>query len=164
LETIKNKHLARRHDLKRQTTTTAVSVNNIEQKDFLNSLFSSSSPNSIGLTSMDNNNGTPTSIPSPLFSSSNDQPTSFYQHQQNSSQQFDPGQASSYSHVKAPSFDEFLTSPSSSYIPVNNNPSLSVHSYMNVSFQGTTNDSTTPSSFNHHHHHHHHHHNNTYPF
>jgi len=148
LENIKNKHLARRHDLKRQTTTitTAVPVNNIEQKDFLGSLFSSSSPNSIGILSTDNNNTptTPTnSIPSPLslFSSSNDQSTSFYQHQRTSSQQFDPGQT--------PLFDELLTPPlsSSPYIPVqNNNPSISVHSYMNVSYQGPSNDSTSSSS------------------
>jgi len=145
LETIKNKHLARRHDLKRQTTT-AVPVNNIEQKDFLNSLFSSSSPYSTGLLSLDNNNSTATSILSPLFSSSNDQSTSFYSHQRNSSQQFDPGQTSL--------FDEFLTSPSSSYIPVQNTN----HSYMNVSYQGPTNDSTSSSSsFIHHH-------NTTYPY
>jgi hypothetical protein len=146
LETIKNKHLARRHDLKRQTTTTAVPVNNIEQKDFLNSLFSSSSPNSIGLLSMDNNNSsTTTSTPSSLFSSSNDSSPSFYPHQRSSSQQFDPGQI--------PLFEEFLTPPAA-YTPVQNtNPSTSLHSYMNVSYQGPSNDSTSSSSssfLNHH--------------
>jgi hypothetical protein len=87
---------------------------------------------------MDNNNSTP------LFSSSNDQSTSFYPHQRNSSQQFDSGQT--------PLFDEFLTSPSS-YIPVQNTN----HSYTNVSYQGPTNDSTSSSSFIHHH-------NTTYPY
>ena len=119
---------------------------------------------------MDNNNGTTTSIPSPLsslFPSQNDQSTSFYpsnyQHQRNSSQQFDPGQTSSYIDVKTPLFDEFLTPPSSSpsYIPVNNNnnSSTSVHSYMNVSFKETTNDTTSSSSYTTNHHH-----NTPYPY
>jgi hypothetical protein len=153
LENIKNKHLARTFELKRQTHhPTAVAVNHIEQKDLINSLFSSpsSSPKSIGLMSMDHNN------PST--------PSTCYQHQRNSpsiyrpsSLQFDAAQTpisyhDSPSRLKTP--DEFFTPPSfssSSYIPVNNN-SLSVHSYMNVSFQETTHNSPTiaPSSFNHH--------------
>lgn len=139
METIKSKHLARRHDLKRQATTTAVPVNNVEQKDFLNSLFTSGSPNSIGLLpSMDNNNHNPTgttSIPSPLsslFSISNEQQsTQFYPHQRNSSQQFDPGQNQLY--------DELLPPPPS-YPPIQNN------SYMNMSYPGPTHDSTSSSS------------------
>lgn len=119
-------------------------VNNFEQKDFLNSLFSSSSPNSMGLLPMDNHNSTATSIPSPLFPTPNDQSTSFYPHQRNSSQQFDPGQNQL--------FDEFLTPPSSSssssYLPVQNNNNNN-HSYMNVTYQGPTHDST---SFTNHHH------------
>ncbi|CAF0971348.1 unnamed protein product [Rotaria sordida] len=180
LENIKNKHLARTLELRRQTQQMATSVigNNIEQKDLLNGLFNSSSPKSIGYIPMDTNS--PTNIsslynsPSPTFYPSG------YQHQQNSSPvyrasplQFDSGQNSTSFHdlhtrVKTPVYDEFLMSSSpSSYIPVNN-PSLSVHSYMNVSFQGATNNSTPmkSSSFNnhHHHHHHHHHHNTTYPY
>jgi len=130
-----------------------VPVNNIEQKDFLNSLFSSSEPNSMTLLPTDHMNNPPplpppplslppTSIPSPLsslFSSPNDQSISFFQHQRSSSQQFDPGQNQL--------FDDFLTPPPSSYIPVNNNPSTSIHSYMNLSYQPLTNDSTSASSF-----------------
>ncbi|CAF1007253.1 unnamed protein product [Adineta steineri] len=151
LETIKSKHLARRHDGKRQTTTTAVAVNNVEQKDFLTSLFSS--PNSSGLLPMDN---TSRSNSSPL-SSTNDQLSSYtsnYQHQRNSSQQFDPGQSPSYPDVKNSLLDELLT-PSSPYIPVNNNPSASLHSYMNVSYQRAPNDSPSASSITNHHQHHH---------
>jgi len=158
LENIKNKHLARRHDSKRHsnTTTTAVHVNNVEQKDYLNSLFSSSSssPKSIGLVSMDNNNSTITSAPSPLstlLTPSSDQSSSNYQYQRSSSQKFDPGQSPSYIDIKTPLFNELLTPTSSpSYIPVNHNPSTPVHSYMNASFQGTINDSTSPSSFTNH--------------
>ncbi len=109
---------------------------------------------------MDNTNSS--TIQSSLYNQSTSS-TTFYQHQRNSppiyrpsSLQFDPGQSQTYhdSHtrVKTPVFDEFLTTPSSSsYIPVNNS-SLSVHSYMNVSFQDTANNSPTmtPSSFNHH--------------
>jgi hypothetical protein len=125
---------------------------------------------------MDNNS--PTSVPSPLSSlyNSPSPSASFYSsgYQRNaspiyrpSSLQFDPGQTSfhdSHTRVKTPVFDEFLTPPPSSlsYVPVNN-PSLSVHSYMNVSFQETANNSPTitPSSFNHHHQHHH---STTYPY
>ncbi len=92
-----------------------------------------------------------------IFSSSNDQSTSFYSPQRNSSQQFDPGQT--------PLFDEFLTppssSPSSSYIPVQNNPnsSPSLHSYMTNSYPGPSNDSSSlSSSLNHHPH------NTSYPY
>ncbi|UJR26615.1 hypothetical protein I4U23_007934 [Adineta vaga] len=151
LENIKNKHLARRHDGQRHVTTTAVPVNNIEQKDFLNSLFSSSSlsssSNSNGLLSTDN---ALTSIPSPLsslFSSINDQSSSYsstYQYQRSSSQQFDSGQSPAYIDVKTPLFDEFSNPPSSSYIPVNNN---NTSTYMNMSYQGTTNDSNNSSTF-----------------
>ncbi len=158
MENIKNKHLARRHDAKRHsnTTTTAVPVNNVEQKDYLNSLFSSSSssPKSIGLVSMDNHNSTITSAPSPLsttLTSSSDQSPSYstnYHHQRSSSQKFDPGQSPSYIDIKTPLFNELLTPTSSpSYVPVNHNPSTPVHSFMNASFQGTINDSTSPSSF-----------------
>jgi hypothetical protein len=183
LENIKTKHLARTIELKRQTQHTAsssaaaIAVNHVEQKDLLNSLFNSSSPKSIGYVSMDSNS--PTTVPSPLSSlynspSSLSPSASFYssgyQNQRNaspiyrpSSLQFDPGQASfhdSHARVKTPVFDEFLTPSPSSYVPVNN-PSLSVHSYMNVSFQETANNSTTitPSSFNHQHHH-----STTYPY
>lgn len=133
--------------------------NNIEQKDLFS--LSSSPPKS-----MDNTN------PIPMQQSSlYNQSTIFYQHQRNSppvyrpsSLQFDFGQNQlsyhdSHTRVKAPVFDEFLTNSSSStYVPVNNNSSLSVHSYMNVSFQDTINNSAsiTPSSFNHH--------NTTYPY
>jgi len=82
LENIKNKHLQRTVELKRQTqqTTTNVSVNNIEQKDLMNNLFTSSSPKS-----MDNNN-----------------PSTFYQRNsppiyRPSSLQFDSGQTPSSS-------------------------------------------------------------------
>ncbi|CAF3490659.1 unnamed protein product [Rotaria sp. Silwood1] len=184
LENIKNKHFARRHIQNRQTstTTTAIPVNNPEQKDFLNSLFSSSPSTTtkpIELLPIDNNHPQTPSIPSPLsslFSSPNDQSpfySSTYQDQRNSSQQFDPIQTSSYLDVKPSFFDEFLTPPSS-YTPVNNttatntntntttnnnnNSSTSVHSHMNVSFQGTTNDLTnSPFSTNHQH-------NTTYPY
>ncbi|CAF3670219.1 unnamed protein product [Adineta steineri] len=185
LEAIKNKHLTRTIELKRQTqqstSATAIAVNNIEQKDLLNSLFSSSSPKSIGLMSMDSNNSTAISSPiSSLYNNSSQSSspttpslyTSSYQHQRNSSPGYRPyesGQSStsfhdSHTRVKTPVFDEFLTSPPSSvsYVPVNNH-SLSVHSYMNVSFQEATNNSSTitPSSFNYHHQHHH---NTTYPY
>jgi hypothetical protein len=83
---------------------------------------------------MNNTNNPSTS----LFPSPNDQSTSFFQHQRNSSQQFDPGQNQL--------FEDFLTPPPSSYIPVNNNPST-VHSYMNISYQPLTNDSASSSSF-----------------
>ncbi|CAM4938174.1 unnamed protein product [Rotaria socialis] len=160
LEHIKNKHFARRHASKRPTsaTATAVPVNNPEQKDFLNSLFSSSSPQSVGLFSLDNTNTRISSIPSPLsslFASPNDPSSHYssnYQDQRNSSQQFDPGQTSPYFDVKSQLFDEFLTSPSSTYTPVNNNnnnSSTSLHSHMNASYQRTTNDSTSPSFPNH---------------
>ncbi|CAF1143834.1 unnamed protein product [Rotaria magnacalcarata] len=161
LEHIKNKHFARRHASKRQTsaTATAVPVNNPEQKDFLNSLFSSSSsPQSVGLLSLDNTNTRISPIPSQLsslFASPND-PSSYYssnyQDQRNSSQQFDPGQTSSYLDVKPQLLDEFLTTLSSTYTPVNNNnnnSSTSLHSHMNASYQGTTHDSTSPSVPNH---------------
>ncbi|CAF5063829.1 unnamed protein product, partial [Rotaria magnacalcarata] len=147
LEHIKNKHFARRHASKRQTsaTATAVPVNNPEQKDFLNSLFSSSSsPQSVGLLSLDNTNTRISPIPSQLsslFASPND-PSSYYssnyQDQRNSSQQFDPGQTSSYLDVKPQLLDEFLTTLSSTYTPVNNNnnnSSTSLHSHMNASYQ-----------------------------
>ncbi|CAF3808661.1 unnamed protein product [Rotaria sp. Silwood1] len=177
LENIKNKHLARTLELRRQTQqiATTVTINNIEQKDLLNSLFTPSSPKSMGYIQMDNNSQT--NIPSSISSS----PTFYssgYQPQSNSSPIYRPqslpyetGQNSQSFHdlhtrVKTPVYDEFLipSSSPSSYIPVNN-PSLSVHSYMNVSFQGTPNNTSTmtPSSFNHQHHHHHHH-NTTYPY
>lgn len=148
LENIKSRHFTRAQYQKRQApiTTTAVPVNNPEQKDFLNSLFSSSSPKSIGLLPMDTNNtNTLSSIPSPLsslFSSSSDQSSFYspsYQDQRNSSQQFDPGQNSL--------FDEFLTPPPSSYTPVNNHTSTSLHANINTPYQGTTNDSTSSSPF-----------------
>jgi hypothetical protein len=94
--------------------------------------------------------------------SSSYNPSTYYQHQRNSSpvyRPFDSNQSQSpyhdsYTRVKTPVFDEFLSPPpsSSSYHPVNNNSSLSVHSYMNVSFQEATHNSPTiaPSSFNHH--------------
>ncbi|CAF4022891.1 unnamed protein product [Rotaria sp. Silwood2] len=185
LENIKNKHLARRHTQKRQTstTTTAIPVNNPEQKDFLNSLFSSSPSTTakpIGLLPVDNNSPITTSMPSPLsslFSSPTDQSpyySSNFQDQRNSSQQFDSIQTSSYLDIKPSLFDEFLTPPSS-YTPVNNtntntnnttatnnnnnnNSSTSVHSHMNISYQGTTND-LTASSFSTNHQH-----NTTYPY
>ncbi|CAF1062817.1 unnamed protein product [Rotaria sordida] len=173
LENIKNKHFARRHIQKRQTstTTTAVPIINSEQKDFLNSLFSSSpsSAKSIGLLPIDNNNPLTSSSPSSLFSSSNDQSPYYssnnYQDQRNTSQQFDSIQTSSYHNVKPSLFDEFLTPPSSSYTPVNtptnnnnNNSSTSVHSHMDISYQGTT-DNLTGSSFSTNHQH-----NTNYPY
>lgn len=107
LEKIKEKHLARRHDFKRQlsnpnTATTAVPVHNPQQKDFLTSLFTSS--NSSG--SHSNNNLYPSST--------------------HYSQQIDHGQLHS--------LDEFLSPPS--YPPMTNHPSASTsqHSYMNMSF------------------------------
>jgi hypothetical protein len=156
LENIKNKHLARTHELKRQTQQRIASppINNLEQNHlFLSSL---SPPKSVGLMSMDSN--------SPItLQSSSYNPSTYYQHQRNSSpvyRPFDSNQSQSpyhdsYTRVKTPVFDEFLSPPpsSSSYHPVNNNSSLSVHSYMNVSFQDTTMNSSstmTPSSFNHH--------------
>ncbi|CAM4774006.1 unnamed protein product [Rotaria magnacalcarata] len=182
LETIKNKHLARTLELRRQSQqiTTAVPVNNVEQKDLLSSPFTSTpSPKSMGYIPIENNGQTP--ISSPMPPSYNSPTTPFYspgyQHQRNSppiyrptASPYDPGQTSAPFHdlharVKTPVFDEFFIPPSTpSYIPVNN-PSLSVHSYMNVSFQGTANNQATmaPSSFNHQHHHHHHN-NTTYPY
>lgn len=168
-------------ELRRQSQqlTTAVPVNNIEQKDLLNSLFTPISPKSMGYVQIDNNNSTP--MPSPMPPMYNSTPPSYYspgyQHQQNSppvyrspSLQYDPTQPSPGYHdlhtrVKTPVFDEFLVPSSAcqSYIPVNN-PSLSVHSYMNVSFQGTGNNpapTIPPSSFNHQQHQHH---NTTYPY
>ncbi|CAF2960945.1 unnamed protein product, partial [Rotaria sp. Silwood2] len=181
LENIKNKHLARTLELRRQSqqVATAVAINNIEQKDLLNSLFTSSSPKSIGYIPIENNSQTniPSSHSSLYNSSSPTFYSSGYQPQQNSSPvyrpsslQFESGQNSTSFHDlhtrgKTSVYDEFLipssSSSSSSYIPVNN-PSLSVHSYMNVSFQGTTNNpgTMTPSSFNHQHHRH----NTTYPY
>ncbi len=112
---------------------------------------------------MDNNN--PPAIQASLYNPSTS--STFYQQQRSSppvyrpsSLQFDSGQTQasyheSHTRIKTPVFDEFLTAPSSSssssYLPVNNS-SLSGHSYMNVSCQDTTNNSTTitPSSFNHH--------------
>jgi hypothetical protein len=95
--------------------------------------------------SMDNNNPTTSST----FYQRNSPPI-----YRPSSLQFDSGQTQTLYHdshtsIKTPVFEEFLTP--SSYIPVNNS-SLSVHSYMNVSFQETPNNSSTmtPSSFNHH--------------
>jgi hypothetical protein len=156
---------------KKTSSPTAVAVNSVEQKDLLNSLFSSSSPKSTGSLPVDNN--IPTTIQSPLSSLYNPSATSFYSlnyHQRNSppiyrpsSLQFDSGQTippfhDSHTRVKTPVFEEFLTPPSSSsYLPINN-PSLSVHSYMNVSFQETANNPTTmTSSFSNHH-------STTYPF
>ncbi|UJR22474.1 hypothetical protein I4U23_025528 [Adineta vaga] len=195
LETIKNKHLARTIEVKRQThqstSATAIAVNNVEQKDLFNNLFHSSSPKPIGLVSMDSHSPI-AAVPSPLSSlynsSTSTSPSASYYppnypHQRNASPAFrssasalhyDQGQIStgsfhdSHSRVKTPIYDEFLTPPpsSTSHTPVNN-PLLSVHSYMNVSFQDPTNNSTTmttSSSFNHHHHHHHHHHSTTYPY
>lgn len=82
---------------------------------------------------MDNNS----TIPSPLLTSTNDQSPTNYQFQ------FDLEQSPSYIHAKTSLFDEILTPPLSS--PSNN--TSSTHSYMNVSFQETPNDSTSPSSF-----------------
>ncbi|CAF0765344.1 unnamed protein product [Adineta ricciae] len=143
LEIIKTKHLARLHDGQRHVTTTAVPVNNNEQKDFLNSLFSSS-PNSNGLLSTDN-----TSLPSPLFPSTNEQSPSYssnFQYQRSSSQQFDSRQSPAYIDVKTPFFDELSIPPpppppppsSSSYIPVNN-----TSTYVNL----TSNDPINSSFF-----------------
>ncbi len=154
LENIKNKHLARRHDLKRQaalttTTATAVPIHNPEHKDYLTSLFTSSSSNSMDLLPLENNNHNPS-----IFSSSNDQSTSFYPHQHNSSQQFDPGQTTL--------FEDFLTPPSSlsssSYMPVQTNPNSStpLHSYMTNSYPGQSNDSSPFLN--------HHPHNTSYPY
>jgi hypothetical protein len=104
--------------------------------------------------SMDSTN--PTTIQSSLYN-----PSTYYQ-QRNSPpvyRPFDSNQnqtsySDSYASVKTPVFDEFLIPPpSSSYHPVNNS-SLTVHSYMNVSFQDTTTNPSstmTSSSFNHHH-------------
>ncbi|CAF1047988.1 unnamed protein product [Adineta ricciae] len=185
LETIKSKHLARTLELKRQsqqsTSATAMAVSNIEQKDLLSNVFhSSSSPKPTGLMQMDNHS--PSGIPSPLsslYSSSTPSPSasyysSGYQHQRTaspayrpSSLQYDSAQTATASfhdpnpRVKTPVFEEFLTPPPS-HTPVQN-PLLSVHSYMNVSFQDPTNNSTTmttSSSFNHHHQHH----STTYPY
>jgi hypothetical protein len=64
---------------------------------------------------MNNTNNPSTS----LFPSPNDQSTSFFQHQRNSSQQFDPGQNQL--------FEDFLTPP--------------------PSYQPLTNDSASSSSF-----------------
>ena len=181
---IKNKHLARTLELKRQsqqsTSATAMAVNNVEQKDLLRNVFhSSSSPKPIGLMQMDNHS--PSGIPSPLsslYNSSTPSPSasyypSGYPHQRTaspayrpSSLQYDSSQTATGSfhdpnpRVKTPVFEEFLTPPPS-YTPVHN-PLLSVHSYMNVSFQDPTNNSTTmttSSSFNHHLHH-----STTYPY
>lgn len=136
----------------------------------MNNFYPSSSPKSMGLMSMD------TTIQPPSSSSLYNQSTTFYQNQRNSSPiyrssslPYDSGQNQipyhdpSHIRVKTPVFDEFLTPPpsSSAYIPVNNS-SLSVHSYMNVSFQDTMNNPPPPlstmtsSPFNHH--------NTTYPF
>ena len=172
LEAIKNKHLARRHDFKRQlqassaaaAATAAAPIDTGDQKDFLSSFFSSSSPNGLSFQPMDTNGGT-ASMPSPastLFSSPTD-PSSFYPHQRSASQPFD---SDPQAHLKTPLFDDFLTPPSSSSSSSSSFPSLvhhstsSVHAYMNVSFQGTTSDSNASSSFNHQHHHHH----TNYPF
>ncbi|CAF4658451.1 unnamed protein product, partial [Rotaria socialis] len=150
LENIKNKHLARTLELRRQSQqiTTAVPVNNMEQKDLLSSSFTPiPSPKSMGYIPIENNGQTP--ISSPMPPSYNSPITPFYspgyQHQRNSppiyrptASQYDLGQTSAPFHdlhtrVKTPVFDEFLLPPSTpSYIPVNNQ-SLSVHSYMNVS-------------------------------
>ncbi len=98
-----------------------------------------------------------------ILQSSSYNPSAYYQHQQSSPpvyRPFDvnqgppPSYHDSYTRVKTPVFDEFLTPPpsSSSYHHPVNNPSLSVHSYMNVSFQDTTTNPSstmTSSSFNH---------------
>ena len=125
-------------------------MNNLEQ----NSLFASSvtSPKSVGLMSMDNNNLM--TMQSGLYS-----PSAYYQQQRTSSpgyRSFDSNQSQPSYHdphtgVKTPIFDEFLTPPPS-YVS-GNHSTLSIHSHMNVSFQETSaNPSTmTPSSsFNHH--------------
>ena len=176
---IKNKHLARTIEIKRQnqqtTSVTAMAVNSTEQKDLLNGAFKSSSPKSMGPMLTDNHSPSANPSPHSVYNSSTtlSPSTAFYPssyaHQRNVSPAYrppsmpvDPGHGSPSFHesrprVKTPVFEEFLTPPPSSlsYTPVNN-PLLSVHSYMNVSFQDTTNSSTpmTSSSFSHHHHHH----------
>lgn len=143
LEIIKTKHLARLQDGQRHITTTAVPVNNNEQRDFLNSLLSSS-PNSNGLLSTDN-----TSLSSPLFPPTNEQSSPYsstFQYQRSSSQQFDSRQSPAYIDVKTPLFDELSMPPppsssSSSYIPVNN-----TSTYMNM----TSNDPMNSSFFSNH--------------
>lgn len=111
----------------------------------------------MGLLPTDNSNTTLSSMPSPLstlFASPNE-PSSHYslnfQDQRNSSQQFDPGQNSSYLDMKPTLFDELLTPPSSTYTPVNNNnSSTSINSLMNASYPGTTNDSISSSPYTNH--------------
>lgn len=116
LENIKNKHLARRHDYKRQTSVNTnspslVSTNSNEQKDFLNSLFSSPPTNTMDFLSNEQSNK------SNVFSSPNN-PT-FYSQQTNSTSSI---------------FDDLLP-PTSIQTPTN--------SFMNLSYQNSTNDSTT---------------------
>jgi len=162
LEAIKQKHFARRNDHQRQTSSGSALVQNNEQKDFLNSLLNSS---------METNGSASASSPlSSLFSSPNDQSSSTYSHQRNSSQTFEPSSqyVDHHSQMKNSFFDEFLSTPASSsssstnFMPVNHSQSLSVHSYMNVSFHtANSNDghSIGPPSLYHPHPHH-----PTYPF
>lgn len=167
-------------ELKRQTATTNASRAS-EQKDLLSSLLNSTlSPKGPNNATMDHNGLS--NAPSPLsslYNSSMGSSPSFYSPsypypQRNSPPVFrssplpsDSGQAMPsyhesqpppHSRVKTPHFDEFFPQ-SSPYIPVNNS-SLSVHSYMNVSFRDTTSNPQSmqqlppPPPFAHHHHQH----------
>ena len=134
-----------------QQTITPINIDDIEKKD---SLLSSKSS---GFTSVNNNISTINS--SSLYNSSMQISPSFYstniQHQQNlhhpSSLQMNSEQTSSsfhdlYTRIQSSVSDDSLTnsSPSSSHVLISNNPSLSMHSPMNVSLRNPT---TTTSFF-----------------
>lgn len=130
MENIKNKHLARRHDFKRQTsasTATAVPIHNPEQKHFLNSLFTST--NSMGSSAIENNHHSNNN--NNIYPPSSDHSSTFY-----SSPSFD--------HSQTPSLEEFLSpsasSPSTSFSSYPPNSSSSRHGFLNLSFDD-------PSSF-----------------
>lgn len=120
MENIKNKHLARRHDFKRPTPT-AVPIQNPEQKDFLNSLFTSANSmasSSSSSAAMENHNH------HNIYPSSNEHSSTFY-----SPSQFD--------HSQTPTLEDFL---SPSYHPLSNHPNSRHSSFLNLSFDD-------PSSF-----------------
>jgi len=121
------------------------SASNLEQKDLMNNFFPSPSSKSMP---MEANPSTLYNTPSNNFCSQQRHPSTMYR-------TFDanlPSYHDSQSRMKTPIFDEYPTPPPS-YMPMSNS-SLSVHSYMNVSFQDANTNSS--SSFNHH--------NTTYPF
>ena len=173
LEAIKQKHFARRSDHQRQPSAAAPAGQSNEPKDFLNNFFNSTSsstatnPNG-NFSSLETNGTTAPSPLSALFSSPNDQSSSAlfstnFSHQRNSSQTFDPSSQflDQHSQMKNSLFDEFLTPPPSSsttsFMPVNHSQSLSVHSYMNVSFHtANTNDGHSIPAPSHYHPHPHH--------